>query len=418
MGFHPSHHRWSTHELDDRYLMSVCDVCQLAVRHPRGRVITKRHAGRWIGERRLKCTEGLPTCGSVERQVFEPRHKWERVAEAPPSPGGAPCTLYVCARCHIRVEGLSSFVYGPPTKNYAYRRWRMYDADEWSRDDMPACHSYQDDQFTAEVVRLYETMSEIRVAEQLGVSIGCVRARIRLAGVKAEDRKRRKGYRWTQAEDIILANSVDTKTLAEMVKLTKRTRDAVIGRLNVLGFVEAGCPRGWATLEEAARRTGYCAGTLVLWMRRFKWRHQPCYVTNSSLKIRGYDKPRNRIYLMADIERAVRWYESTEPYSVGSARRKVPEKSMASLLLERGLHRPRGKLQWRVPSDVLDECAERYHDLVYMTEYAAEHGVHYNTVLRRVMKAGYDPREVCHGRKISRRILEKVTQQFPFEVRQ
>jgi hypothetical protein len=52
-----------------------------------------------------------------------------------------------------------------------------------------------------------------------------------------------------------------------------------------------------------------------------------------------------------------------------------------------------------------------------MTEYAVEHGVHYNSVLRRVKKAGYDPRDVCHGRKISRQLLEKVTKQFPFEVR-
>jgi len=413
MGFHPSHHRWSTLDFSDEQMLSVCDVCGLEVRHPRGRLITKHHAGRWIGDRKLSVMEELPTCGGVERQVYQPRHRWERISDAPPSPRGMPCQLVYCVRCHIRAEGLLSFGQMMPRSTTAWRRWRRYDHEEWSRADMPHCVSYETDEINDRIRELYRTMSERGVADAIGSTLGFVRSRLRIMGLTSKDKTTRQNMHWTQAEDILLASNIDERPMSVLMKMLKRSRDAIILRAHRNGLLDGFVPRGWTTIQGAVIRLGYCDRTIMAWRDKFRWKWQYAFVPDSSLRYRGADKPSLRIYRIADVDRAAKWHDETEYYSAGARRRNVPEVVMRKLLNKAGLHRPSKIANWRVTSEILDECAKYYHSLMFVSEYARMKGVNDSALMRRVKMAGHYKGEFGVGWKLSIEAMDKVLEAYP-----
>jgi hypothetical protein len=413
MGHHPSHHRWSTHEIDERYLMSVCDVCELEVKHPRGRLVTKRHAGRWIGNSELSLMEDLPTCGGVERQVYHPRHRWERISDAPPSPRGMPCHLVYCVRCHIRAEGLASFGVTVPRVTKAWRRWRRYDHEEWSRDDMPHCAPYQSDEINDRIRELYGTMSERQVADAIGSKQGFVRSRLRIMGLTSKDKATRQNMHWTQAEDIVLASNIDEKPMAALMKLLRRSRDAIILRAHRNGLLDGFVPRGWTTIQGAVKRFGYCDRTIVEWRKRFRWKPQYAFVPGLSLRDRGANRPSIRIYRISDVERAVKWHNETEYYWPGALRRDVPKIAMMQLLARHGVQRPPNRPTWRITSEILDACAAQYHSLISIAEYARTKCIDERAMMRRVKMAGYHRGEFGFGWKMPIDDLDKVLETYP-----
>lgn len=384
-----SNHVWTTMPGEDGRSVSACGKCGLEVNHRSDRRPSYTAADRIVHGRRVPVRDSLPLCIDGRRAKMPVKHLWASIGDAPPSPTGASCHKVVCTRCSMQVEVIKSAKCIAARSGHKFwRRFRMSDAEDWSREPLPVCISQTDDKFAEHVKARWDETPIKSLAKELGVSIDVIRSRAKLLGLKSKYTAG--GSKpWNEHDDRLLAWHLESRGAKVMAQQLGRTYNAIVRRAVALGLVERGCLRGYETLEQASIRTGYDRTTL---RRIIKGRSLKAKKPNTHSE-RIYDNAERSTYSKSEIDRAISEWHQTETLYAGCVRLDVDPHAMKKALARLGVTRPanlRRGAHWRVLTSKLEEAAIIAKKYITPSEYADMMGYSRLSVVRRLVKAGVE----------------------------
>lgn len=416
-----SHHLWSKIDLEEGQSLSTCQRCGIMVQHhsQRGPNVT---GVRYMQGKRLKAREKLPLCVDGARLKMPARHLWNELGDAPPSPTGAKCRRVVCTRCGMEIEVIRS-VKCPAQRvsGRFWRRHRMRETDPWSHGDVPVCLELCEDELGVQVKKHWDKTPIKELAKMFGVSVDTIRTRAARWGLKSKYTAG--GSKpWTEEEDAFLAWNIEKMNAMLIAKELKRTYGSIIRRAVKLGMIENGVPRGYETLEQASRRTGYNPDQLRLIIRSSS-RGKGKGVKSKKVQPHVLERAPHidrRVYNIESIDQAVVDWQKLEVFHAACVRLEIHSQVLRKALAELGVVKPESKKRqmWMVPTDKLEEAAKLVSSYISPTEYARERGMNVSTVLRRLRKAGYSKPGGDEGRRkwsLPKEVLDNAFKDFPVE---